>query len=41
LVLPAFGITSDVVSAYTRRDTFSRRAMLFSMCLIGIFGCIV
>jgi heme/copper-type cytochrome/quinol oxidase subunit 1/NADH:ubiquinone oxidoreductase subunit 4 (subunit M)/heme/copper-type cytochrome/quinol oxidase subunit 2 len=41
LILPAFGIVSQVVSTYSRRPVFGRRGMVVAMASIGVLGCIV
>jgi hypothetical protein len=41
LILPAFGVVSQVLSTYARRPVFGRRGMVVAMVSIGVLGFIV
>jgi len=41
LVLPAMGITSDILSVFTRKPIFGYRAMVYSMISIGLLSWVV
>jgi cytochrome c oxidase subunit I len=41
LILPAMGVTSDILSVFARKPIFGYRAMAFSMMLIAFLGFIV
>ena len=41
LILPAFGVVSQVLSTYARRPVFGRRGMVVAMISIGVLGFIV
>ena len=41
LILPAFGIVSDLLAKFTQRPIFGRDSMLFCLILIGFIGLIV
>jgi cytochrome aa3-600 menaquinol oxidase subunit I len=41
LILPAFGIFSDVITTFSRRNLFAYGAMVFALVLIGFLGFMV
>ena len=41
MILPAMGMTSDILSVFSRKPIFGYRAMVFSMIAIGFLGFIV
>ncbi|MEX0778049.1 MAG: cbb3-type cytochrome c oxidase subunit I [Phycisphaeraceae bacterium] len=41
LILPAMGITSDILSTFSRKPIFGYRPMVFAMAAIGFLGFIV
>ena len=41
LVLPAMGVTSDVLSVFCRKPIFGYRAMVYSMCAIALLSWVV
>jgi cytochrome c oxidase subunit I len=41
LILPAFGIISEVVSTFSRKPIFGYNAMVFAMSIIGVLGFVV
>ena len=41
LVLPAMGVTSDVLSVFARKPIFGYRAMVYSMCAIALLSWVV
>lgn len=41
LVIPAFGMISQVISAFTRRPIFGYLGMVYAMCSIGVLGFLV
>jgi len=41
LILPAFGIVSEVVQTLSGRRIFGYQGMVFAMCGIGFMGFIV
>ena len=41
MILPAMGMTSDILSVFARKPIFGYRAMVFSMVAIGFLGFIV
>ena len=41
LVLPAMGVTSDVLSVFARKPIFGYRAMVYSMCAIAFLSWVV
>jgi cytochrome c oxidase subunit 1 len=41
LILPAFGVISQVISTYSRRPVFGRRGMVVAMASIGVLGYVV
>lgn len=41
LILPAFGIFSDVITTFSRRNLFAYPAMVFALVLIGFLGFMV
>lgn len=38
MIMPAFGIISEVIPVFTRKPIFGYRAMAYSMCAIAILG---
>jgi len=41
LILPAFGIISEIVSTYARKPVFGHEGMIFAMATIGVLGFLV
>jgi heme/copper-type cytochrome/quinol oxidase subunit 1 len=41
LILPAFGLVSDILSKYSQCIIFGRDTMLIAILVIGFLGCIV
>lgn len=41
LIIPAFGITSHVISTYSRREIFGYASMIGAMIVIGVVGFVV
>ena len=41
LILPAFGIFSDVISTFSRQKTYGYTSMVFALALIGLLGFMV
>jgi cytochrome c oxidase subunit 1 len=41
MILPGFGIISQVVSTFSRKPVFGYLGMVFAMLAIGIIGCVV
>ncbi|MDQ6883260.1 MAG: cytochrome c oxidase subunit I [Candidatus Dormibacteraeota bacterium] len=41
MILPAFGVVSEVIPVFTRKPIFGYRAMAFSMAAIGVLGFMV
>jgi len=41
LILPAFGVVSHVISAFSNRPIFGRLGMIYAMVAIGFLGFIV
>src|ERR1700733_9929621 len=41
LILPAFGIISEVIPTFSRKPLFGYRSMVFAMCAIGLISCLV
>ncbi|XXN13831.1 MAG: cbb3-type cytochrome c oxidase subunit I [Candidatus Hodgkinia cicadicola] len=41
LILPAFGIISEIVSKFSKKPVFGKTGMVFAMGIIGIIGLIV
>ena len=41
LILPAFGLISEVISKYSNRLIFGREGMIYALFSIGLLGCIV
>ena len=41
MILPAMGMVSDILPAFSRKPIFGYRAMIYSMCAIGFLGFIV
>ena len=41
LIIPAFGIVSEILSKYSQCFVFGRDSMLISLLTIAILGCIV
>jgi cytochrome c oxidase subunit I len=41
LILPGFGIISEVIPAFARKPLFGYRSMVFAMCAIGLISCLV
>jgi heme/copper-type cytochrome/quinol oxidase subunit 1 len=41
LILPAFGLISDILSKFSQCIIFGRDSMLIALLIIGLLGCIV
>ncbi len=41
LILPAFGIVSEIISKFAKKPVFGQTGMVFAMGLIGLIGLIV
>jgi len=41
LILPAFGVISQVVAVFSNRPIFGRSGMIYAMLAIGFLGFIV
>src|SRR5207237_5751545 len=41
MILPAFGIVSEIIPVFSRKPIFGYRAMAFSMAAIGVLGFMV
>jgi len=41
LILPGFGIISQVISTFARKPLFGYRSMVFAMCAIWLISCLV
>jgi len=41
MILPAMGITSEILSVFSRKPLFGYRAMVFSICAIALLGWLV
>ncbi|ACT69578.1 cytochrome c oxidase subunit I [Neorickettsia risticii] len=41
IILPAFGIVSEVVSTFSQKPVFGYKGMVAAMAIIGIIGCFV
>jgi len=41
LILPAFGIVSEIIPTFARKPLFGYRSMVFATCAIGIVACSV
>jgi cytochrome c oxidase subunit I len=41
LILPGFGIISEVIPTFARKPLFGYRSMVFAMCAIGLISCLV
>lgn len=41
LILPAFGVVSEVIPFYCKKKIYAKNAMIWSMLLISILGCLV
>src|SRR2546428_14166742 len=41
MILPAFGIVSEIIPVFSRKPIFAYRAMAFSMAAIGVLGFMV
>src|SRR6266566_3977653 len=41
MILPAFGIISQVVSTFSKKPIFGYLGMVFAMIAIGVIGCVV
>ena len=41
LILPAFGLISDILSKFSQCIIFGRDSMLIALLIIGFLGCIV
>ncbi|MCP5056901.1 MAG: hypothetical protein GY937_09290 [bacterium] len=41
LILPGFGLISEILSKFSQSIIFARDSMLLALGIIGILGCIV
>jgi heme/copper-type cytochrome/quinol oxidase subunit 1 len=41
LILPAFGLISEIISKFSLSIIFGRDSMILALLIIGVFGCIV
>jgi cytochrome c oxidase subunit I len=41
LILPGFGIISEVIPTFARKPLFGYRSMVFAICAIGLISCLV
>jgi cytochrome c oxidase subunit 1 len=41
MILPAMGITSEILSVFSRKPVFGYRAMVYSLCAIALLGWLV
>jgi heme/copper-type cytochrome/quinol oxidase subunit 1 len=41
LILPAFGLVSEILGKYVQCYVFSRDSMIIALLIIGVLGCIV
>jgi cytochrome c oxidase subunit 1 len=41
LILPAFGLISEILSKFTQCIIFARDSMFIALLIIGVLGCIV
>ncbi len=41
LILPAFGIISEIISKFSNKRVFGKAGMVFAMGLIGLIGLMV
>ena len=41
LILPAMGFTSEILAVFSRKPVFGYKAMVYAICILGLFGFVV